>query len=264
MSKGSKKKETRAQKRRNQARKSRQTGYIVLGIVIVAIIGISAAVLLHGSSRSSTSSTNASVSTTISNPSKKPLILYVNQGNALVDRSNFTNLLSFAKSQQFNTIFFQIYRSGQLLFSEDNLSYFVETAHLEGISLFFSLYFTNSSEQIPSFIYGLGENGINLDMSTLPDSAQNSLLSTLQLDFRNGTTSVTTTNLTSTLKPDLLILETYDFQSDQQYIHPGIIAAIEPLAISSAQEYEQEVEYALSNSSGAMVFDYYGLLQTHY
>ncbi len=101
-------------------------------------------------------------------------------------------------------------------------------------------------------------------MSTLSDSAQSSLLATLKLDLRNGTTAVTSTNLTTTLKPDLLILETYDFAVDQSYIHSGIIAAVEPLALSSAQEYVQDVQYALSNSAGVMVFDYFGLTKTGY
>ncbi len=266
MSKASRKKESKGRKKRDEARKIRQTRLIVLGVVILAIIGISAAVFLRGNGHISTTGTTATAggTTAFSNPSDKPVILYVDQGNALVDRSNFPALLTFAKSQQFNTIFFQIYRSGQLLFDEDNLSYFVETAHLEGLSIYFSLYFTNSSQLIPTSIYGLGENGISLDMSTLPGSAQNNLLATLKLDYKNGTAAVTTDNLTTTLKPDLLVLETYDFQAEQQYIHPGIIASVEPLAISSAQEYEQELRYALANSSGVMVFDYYGLLKTGY
>jgi hypothetical protein len=265
MSKASKKrKESRGEQKKREAEKTRRTGFVILGIAIVAIIGISAVVFLHGASSSSSTTTTSGGTTAVLNPSNKPVILYVNQGNGVVNRTNFPALLSFTKAHSFNTIFFQIYRSGQLLFTTDDLEYFPEAAHLQNISLFFSLYFTNSSQQIPNSIYNLGENGISLDMSTLPGSAQNSLLATLELDYRNGTTAVTSTNLTTTLKPDLLILETYDFQADEQYIHSGIIASVEPLALSSSAEYNQDLQYALSNSDGVMVFDYYGLMQTHY
>lgn len=262
MSKSSKKNESKGQKKRREAQKSRQTELIFLSIAIVVIIAVSALVFFHPSHSLTTTSTNST--TSFSNPSNKPVILYVNQGNALVDRSNFSALLNFSKSQHFNTIFFQIYRSGQLLFTVDDLSYFVEVAHLDNISFFFSLYMTNSSEQIPNSILSLGENGINLDMSTLSDSSQNSMLASLKLDFTKGQTAVTSTNLTTTLKPDLLVLETYDFDQDQSYIHPGIIASVEPFAIPTSQEYKEELNYAISNSSGVMVFDYYGLLKTGY
>jgi len=266
MSKSAKKRvgESRGEKKRKAADKSRQTGLVILVIVIVAIVAASAIVYIHGSSvRDSTSVTTAQT-VTINNPSNKPMILYVNQGNAVVNRSNFPALLSFAKSEHFNTLFFQVYRSGQLLFSSNDLSYFVESAHLNSLNLYFSLYFTDASQIIPTSIYNLGENGISLDMSTLPGSAQGNLLATLKLDMKNGTTAVTTTNLTSTLKPDLLVLETYNFQSDEQFIHSGIVASVEPLAIPTIREYQQEVNYALTNSSGVMVFDYYGLLQKGY
>jgi len=262
LSKASKKKETKAAARRREAEKSRQTGIILLVVVIVAIIAIAAVVYLHGSSTTSTNTTSGI--TTFTNPSNKPVILYVNQGNGVVNRTNFPQLLSFAKAQHFNTIFFQIYRSGQLLFSTSDLEYFAEAAGLQNISFFYSLYFTNSSQSIPNSIYNLGEKGINLDMSTLPVSVQSGLLATLKLDLRNGTTAVTSTNLTTTLKPEWLILETYDFAADQQYIHSGIIAAVEPLALNSTQEYVQDVQYSLSNSAGVLVFDYYGLMKTQY
>jgi hypothetical protein len=262
MSKAKKRAPSKGEQKKKDLQKSRQTGIIVLVIAIVAIVAVSAVIFLHGSSHSTITTTTGS--TPVVNSTKEPVILYVNQGNALVDRSNFSALLSFAKSNGFNTIFFQIYRSGQLLFDSSDLSYFVETAHLDGLSLYYSLYFTASSQIIPTSIFNLGENGINLDMSTLPVSAQSSLLATLKLDFTSGTTAVTSTNLTTTLKPDLLVLETYSFQQDESAIHPGIVAAVEPLSLSSQQEYQQEVKYALSNSSGVMVFDYYGLLKTGY
>ncbi len=201
MSKTSKKKESKGARRRNEVRKSRQTGLIIIAVAIVAIIGISAVIFLHQSTSSPTITTGAAGSG-LNNPSNKPVILYVNQGNAFVDQGNYSVLLAFAKSQHFNTIFFQIYRSGQLLFNQDNLTYFVEAAHLDNLSLFFALYFTSPSQQIPNSIYKLGENGISLDMSTLDDSAQAGLLATLKLDFTNGTSAVTATNLTTTLKPE--------------------------------------------------------------
>jgi len=260
MSKTSKKKESKGERKRREAQETRQTGLIIVAVVIVAIIAVAALVFLHGSIANS-SITSSAVTSGFSNPSNKPAILYVNQGNALVDQSNFTALLSFAKSQHFNTIFFQVYRSGQLLFNQANLTYFVEAAHLDNLSIFFALYFTASSQQIPNSIYRLGENGISLDMSTLTDTAQSQLLATLKLDFTSGTTAVTSTNLTTTLDPDLLVLETYNFQPDESYIHSGIVASVEPLSLYSTQEYQGEVNYALANSSGVMVFDYYGLLK---
>ncbi len=145
MSKGSKKKESRGAARRRETEKTRQTGYIILAVVVVAIIAVSAVVFLHGSGTTSTTSSG----TTFSNPSHKPVILYVNQGNGVVNRTNFPALVSFAKTHQFNTIFFQVYRSGQLLFSTSDLEYFVEAASLDNLSLFYSLYFTNSTRTDP-------------------------------------------------------------------------------------------------------------------
>ena len=75
--------------------------------------------------------------------------------------------------------------------------------------------------------------------------------------------AVTTTNFTTTLRPNYLILETYS-PSDQSFIHKGIIASVEPLAVSSAQAYNEQFQYALNNSDGIMVFDYFGLLKTGY
>jgi len=263
MSMGSKRRESRGEKKRKEAQRSRQTGLIILAVGIIGLVSVVGIVFLHGSNLSATTASSGNIST-VFNPSNKPVILYVNQGNALVDRGNFSNLLYFAKTNHFNTIFFQVYRSGQLLFDTSDLQYFVEAAHLSNLSLFYSLYFTSPSELIPNSIYILGENGINLDMSTLPDSVQTSLLATLRTDFKNGTTAVTTTNLTTTLKPDLLVLETYAFQEDQSYIRAGVVGSIEALAVSSSQEYQQELQYALSNGAGVMVFDYYGLLKTGY
>lgn len=233
--------------------KKRSRAPIIIAIAIVAIIGISALLLSQHPTKTTT--------TTFS--SNDPVILYVNQGNALVDESNFSSLVSFAKSNGFNTIFFQVFRSGSLLFTQSELTYFVSSAHAKNLSIFFALYFTDPTQQIPASIFGLGENGINLDMSTLPSSTQVGLLQTLEQNYREGKSAITTTNFTTTLRPDLLVLETYS-SSDQSYVRPGIIAGVEPLAIATKQEYTQQFEYALTHSDGVMVFDYYGLLRTGY
>lgn len=231
--------------------------FIIAGVVLLIVVISVGAFFL-------TQKSTTSVETT--SQSSKPIILYVNQGNALVDTSNYTTLLNFAKANGFNTIFFQVYRSGSLIFSQSNLTYFVDTAHLEKLKIFFSLYFTANGQTIPTSIYTLDEDGINLDMSTLSDSAQSNLLATLQANYRQGQTSVTATNFTTTLKPDLLVLETYQVQNSSKdaYIHSGIIASVEPLSMSSKKAYESQFQYDLSNSDGVMVFDYYGLLKTGY
>jgi hypothetical protein len=210
--------------------------------------------------------TQSGTSAPTTNETSKPIILYVNQGNALVDTGNYSALLNFAKANGFNTLFFQVYRSGNLLFSESNLTYFVAGAHSDGLKIFFALYFTGTGQLIPTSIYGLGEDGINLDMSTLSESQQANLLATLQQNYNEGETAVTATNFATTLKPDLLILETYLVQnaSEDAYIHPGIIASVEPLAMSSKASYQAQYQYDLKNSDGVMVFDYYGLLRTGY
>jgi len=192
----------------------------------------------------------------------KPVILYVNQGNGVVNGSNFAPMLEFASSKGFNTIFFQIYRQGDLLFSTGDLGTFVNETHDRGLEIFFALYITNSSQVLPTSVFGLGEDGISLDMSTLDLGAQESLLASLQASF-HGKTAVTTTDMTSTLKPDLLILETYG-SATQQYIRPGIIASVGVFATSSSADYQSQFQFALNNSDGVMVFDYAGLLKSRY
>ncbi len=228
---------------------------IIIGLVVIVIIGISAGLFLLD---------QHTTTTTTGQPiSSKPVILYVNQGNGLVDESNFSSLVTFAKTNGFNTIFFQVYRSGNLLFTKSELMYFVSDARVKNMSIFFALYFTDPSQQIPSSLFGLGENGISLDMSTLPASTQAGLLQTLEQNYHEGKTAVTTTDFGTTLNPDLLIFETY-LPSDQSYIRLGVIAGVEPLAIATKQQYQQQFQYALAHSDGVMVFDYYGLLKTGY
>lgn len=224
----------------------------------VAIVGyLLASTSLHGQVgvSSSSSSTTQSGSTSSTGASSKSVILYVNQGNGAVNSSNFGNLLSTATSQGFNTVFFQIYRAGTLLFTSSSLTQFVASAHSDGLEIFFALYFTNTTQTIPSSIYSDGEDGINLDMSTLPIATQTALFDQLSSSY-TGKTAITTDDFPSfPLKPDLLVLETYA-SGDQQYIHPGIIAGVEVSPGETTQEYQQQFQYALSNSNGVMVFDY--------
>jgi len=195
------------------------------------------------------------------NSQPKPIILYVNQGNGVVDESNFGTMLSFASSHGFNTIFFQVYRGGALLFNGNELSYFANQSHAEGLKIFFALYFTNSSQPMPNTIFGLGEDGISLDVSTLSLSTQETLLA--DLSQCHCQTAVTTTDMNSPLEPNLLILETYG-PAYQQYIRHGIIASVGVFATSSLADYQSQFQYALSNSDGVMVFDYAGLLKSGY
>lgn len=195
-------------------------------------------------------------------PQTKPVILYVNQGNGVVNGSNFARLLDTASTHGFNTIFFQVYRSGALLFTDSSLNQLVASAHGKGLKIFFALYFTNSTQKIPASIYSDGEDGINLDMSTLPIDTQTALFDSLSSAY-SGQTAITTTNPTLPLNPSMLIVETYGAGNDQ-YIHRGIIASVGVFATSSRQDYDQQFQYALNNSDGVMVFDYAGLLKAGY
>ena len=186
----------------------------------------------------------------------------MNQGNGVVNTANFGSLVQTATSHSFNTLFFQVYRSGTLLFDDSSLMGFVASAHAVGLKIFFALYFTNSSQTIPTSIYGDGEDGISLDVSTLPTGTQTTLFDDLSSSY-SGKTAITTTDPTNPLRPNLLVLETY-LAGDQQYIHPGIIAGVEVVATSSQQDYQQQVQYALANSDGVMVFDYSGLVKSGY
>ncbi|MBI3860110.1 MAG: hypothetical protein HY296_07765 [Thaumarchaeota archaeon] len=192
----------------------------------------------------------------------KPIILYVNQGNGIVNGSGFGTMLSFATSHGFNTVFFQVYRHGVLLFSTTTLRSFVTESHSENLSFYFSLYITNRSQSLPVAIYGLGEDGISLDMSTVDRAAQRSLLASLNATFA-GRTAVTTYDFGTTLKPDLLVLETYG-SNDRQFIQRGIIGSVEPVATTGQEDYQSQYGYALQNSDGVMVFDYYGLMRMRY
>ncbi len=195
-------------------------------------------------------------------PSQKPIIFYVNQGNGIVNGSNFRSLVTFATSHGFNTIFFQVYRQGSLLFTSGQLGAFANQSHASSLRIFFALYITNASQRLPNSIYGLGEDGINLDMSTLDPGAQQVFLASLKASYQ-GKIAVTTTDMTSPLKPDLLVLETYG-TTFQSYIRRGIIASVGVFATTSEQDYRAQFQYALQNSDGVMVFDYAGLLKRGY
>ena len=228
-------------RRRGRRRIRRAVIYVAVTIVLVALLVF----LLYRSQSGQ----------------EKPVILYVNQGNGLVDESNFGTMLSFASYHGFNTVFFQVYRAGALLFTGNELSYFANQSHTQGLKIFFALYFTNSSQSVPSIIFGLGEDGISLDGSTLSISIQESLLT--DLVPCHCQTAVTTTDMNSPLEPDLLVLETYG-PAFQQYIRHGIIASVGVFATSSLADYQSQFQYASSNSDGVMVFDYAGLLKSGY
>ena len=217
-------------------------------IAIILVVAIGAGLYLSGTGSHA--------------PSQKPIILYVNQGNGVVNDSNFANLTGYATSHGFNTIFFQVYRQGALLFSPTQLRAFTNESHAAGLKIYFALYFTDASQTLPPSIYDSGEDGINLDMSTLPLSAQQNLLGNLKSVYY-GETAVTTTDMYSQLTPNLLILETYgsDFN---QYIRHGIIASVGVFKTTSEQDYRSQFQYALQNSDGVMVFDYAGLLKRGY
>ncbi|MDA4136467.1 MAG: hypothetical protein OK449_05675 [Thaumarchaeota archaeon] len=255
---------SRRKSRRNSSQ-SRAKYYVVGGIALVAIVGyLLATTSVQGQrgTSSGSSSTTQSASTSETSASSKPIILYVNQGNGMVNGSNFGELLSTATSQGFNTIFFQVYRAGTLLFTSDSLTQFAASAHDQGLKIFFALYFTNSTQAIPTSIYSDGEDGISLDMSTLTIATQTALFGQLSSSY-SGKTAITTTYPSLPVTPDLLVVETYA-PSDQQYIHHGMIAGVEVVAASSKQDYEQQVQYALDNSDGVMVFDYAGLVKSGY
>ena len=250
-------------KRRSKSQGRSNGRYYVLGGAVVVVAAVALVFLSGALSGHVATTTTASSSASSSTSSTKPIILYVNQGNGVVNQSNFGDLLSTATSHGFNTIFFQVYRSEDLLFTTSQLTWFVQQAHAQGLQIFFALYFTASNQTIPTSIYSDGQDGISLDMSTLSSTAQTSLFDQLSSGY-SGKTSITTTDTTLSLKPDLLVVETYDEPADEQYIHSGMIAGVEVVATTSKQDYQQQVQYALANSDGVMVFDYAGLVKSGY
>jgi hypothetical protein len=224
---------------------------VLVAVAAAVAILIAGALALHPGSTVTTGS------------SEKPIILYINQGNGAVNESNFGSMISFSEAHGFNTIFFQVYREGALLFQPAQLSTFVAQAHGLGLKIFFALYFTNSSQPVPSSIFPLGEVGVSLDMSSLSLSAQTSIFSAVGHGFQTGQVAITTTDFTLPLKPDLLVFETYGSQ-DRSFIGPGIIGSVGVFATTSRADYQQQYQYALQNSDGVMVFDYAGLMKSGY
>jgi hypothetical protein len=262
---------SRRKRREKRSPKSTRYYYAVAAaaFAVILVVGFVALTPRSGSQGSS-ALTSATISTGASSTSastsaaqtSKLVILYINQGNGAVNQSNFGSLLSFSVSHGFNTLFFQVYREGTLLFSTGQLSTFVIQAHADGLKIFFCLYITDPAQQIPTSIYPIGEDGISLDMSSLTVSSQQALYAKIQSGY-SGTKAVTTDDMTLPLTPDLLILETYGAQY-QQFIHPGIVAGVEVVATSSKADYEQQFQFALNNSDGVMVFDYAGLVKSGY
>ena len=83
--------------RRRRGRGRRSALYTALAVVVVVVV-----VLAYFS---------------VQPPKGKPIILYINQGNGAVNESNFGAMLSFASRNGFNTVFFQVYYEGVLLFN---------------------------------------------------------------------------------------------------------------------------------------------------
>lgn len=237
--------------RKKANRKSRTLWIALVAVIVIALVAIAFILSDSGSKAICTYPV-----------CPKPIILYIDQGNGIVNGSGYGTMLGFASSQGFNTVFFQVYRQGSLLFSPQLLQSLVSQAHAANLRIFFALYFTNDSQTIPMSILGLNEDGVSLDMSTLDPGAQQSLLTTLQSHF-NGMTAVTTYDFSTNLKPDLLVFETYGTQDDT-YIRQGIIASVGAFTTTSYTQYEAEFQYALQNSDGVMVFDYHWLMANNY
>jgi len=235
------------QRRQRSRSGSRRKWYFVTAVAVLLVVGGVVAYYSY---------------TVNSRTQQKPIIMYVNQGNGVVNGSNFARMISFAHNDGFNTVFFQIYRQGDLLFDTRQLRTFVNQSHAEGVKIFFALYITNSSQSLPTSIYPLGEDGVSLDMSSLDLASQEAYLSSLESGY-HGDTAVTTTDMSSPLKPGLLILETYS-PADQQFIKRGIVGSVGVFETSSEQDYKTQFQYALQNSDGVLVFDYAALVKHGY
>jgi len=236
-----------APKARRHRRRNQVVAYAVAAVVVLVVLGVGLYVLSGGGKQAA---------------GGKSIILYVNQGNGVVNGSNFGAMTGYAASRGFNTVFFQVYREGVLLFSPPQLALFVNESHASGLKIFFALYITNSSQALPTSIYDIGEDGISLDMSTLPLSDQQVFLGDLEASY-HAQVAVTTTDMSSPLKPNLLILETYGVNF-QQYIRHGTIASVGVFTTANEQDYNSQFQYALQHSDGVMVFDYAGLLKRGY
>jgi hypothetical protein len=250
-------------------RRRRRTRRLIVFLLALFLIAISGLLILFvttdtfNNTMSSIQIPSTVSAATVTN--QKPIILYINQGNGRVNETNFGQMLNFALSKGFNTVFFQVYYKGDFLFMPDDLSYFVSSAHSKGLKLFFALSFTNDSQTIPSSIYTHGEDGISLDMSTLDLQGQTSLYDALESNYHAGITAITTFDFSTSLRPQWLIFETYGSQYDNsQFVHKGIIGSVGVFASASSLDYHDQFNYVLANSDGVMVFDYYGLFKSGY
>jgi hypothetical protein len=244
---GSARKELPRLRRRERQRRTELV--VVVSVTVLALAGVVAYFVYEGRQQAA---------------SQKPIILYVNQGNGIVNVSGFGTLLNYMKSHGFNTVFFQAFREGELLFSPATLGSFVNQTHRSQLKIFFALYLTEASQRLPVSIFGLGEDGISLDMpvADVNTTSQESFLTQLKADF-GGVTAVTTSDMYSSLRPDLLVIETYG-SNMQQYIRSGVIGSVGVFETSSLEDYKSQFQYALQNSDGVMVFDYYGLQKAGY
>jgi hypothetical protein len=76
-----------------------------------------------------------------------------------------------------------------------------------------------------------------------------------------GTTAITKADMSSSLRPNLLILETY-MKSTQQFIRSGVIGSVGVIATAGRADYLSQYNYTLQNGDGVMVFD--GLAKVGY
>jgi len=197
------------------------------------------------------------VTKTIS-PMVKPIILYVNQGNGFVEPQKFGDLLTFAKRFGFNTIMFQVYRSGSFLYSLEDMNKFARDAEKAGFRFHASLYISKEGEKM-DLVAQLRADGINLDMPTISLDWQSRYISWVRQLFK-GPVSVTTANAQYPLKPDLVILETYG-RENLRYVRPGMVGSVGVWLTKDKDDYLDQVNLVLTKSDGVMVFDYAGLLR---
>jgi len=81
-------------KKARQSRRKRRIAVYTAAAVVLVLAASAALYVLSGGSEQTTA--------------PKPIILYVNQGNGIVNGSNFGSLVSLATSHGFNTPFFHV------------------------------------------------------------------------------------------------------------------------------------------------------------
>src|SRR5579863_3625747 len=118
----------RVRGRRQKSAWSRRAPIIIACAIIIVIVVGSTFFVLNQNKKDNTT-TNSTTSAVSSDSESKPIILYINQDNGAVNESNINQMLQYASVRGFNTIFFQIYHNGALMFTTSQLSYFVGVAH---------------------------------------------------------------------------------------------------------------------------------------